>query len=1040
MSGVRAHGAGPSKEAGRGKPGVLGIRREDKNKWERRAPVAPQHVAALVKQGIKVIVQPSSRRVFTDEEYRAAGAVLSEDLSECVAIAAVKEVPQKLLLPGRTYIFFSHTIKAQPAGMPLLDDVLAKKVRLVDYECITTTGQRGGPRLVAFGGFAGAAGAIDFLRGLGERFLALGYSTPLLHIGSAFMYPSLEEAKRAISLAGEAIIKHGLPKALCPFIAVFTGQGNVTQGALDIFKLLPFEMVDPNDLQKMREPGQSTDEECRKLYLTVTTAEHMVRHKYGGPFNKEQYYETPDQYEPTFQDNILPYSTIVINCMYWDARFPRLFTQEDIHRHVMQGSDRLLGVCDITCDADGSVPTRQFTSIEQPFFVYNALTESASACLDDPGVLFHAVDHLPSELPREASEHFGNCLLQYLPFLVAKHAPVKLGTGDTASWPAPIRGAVIAEGGELIREYQYISQLCKAYELSEEAEKQERGTGPHGVPLPPACASLEGVGHLFDSLFINKVCDLVESMQGRVQITSIEVGANTSETSKASMLVMAHDEKGLGKILDKIFSIAAASKVNVRRLGGELKQEAVDGKGKRRILVLGSGFVCGPLIEYLLRSQANALTVASIQREELEALAGRFGSRCQTQLMDVMSQDADMATLREDLVKSSDIIVSLVPASFHFGIAQLAVKHKKHMVTASYVDDRMQSLDEEAKKAGVLIINEVGLDPGIDHMSAMKMIHEATAKPGAKVVKFSSLCGGLPAPEVAGGNPLGYKFSWSPKGALLAARNSARWMQDGKVKEVPGPELLSSAEPITINNSLAFDVLPNRDSTAFAHLYNLASAPTFFRGTLRYRGFCERIHAIARLGLLELGPVEKLKGATTRRAWLAALLGCKAGAEPAALQQRLKGDAAMAEEFLGWLGLLSDAPLPAAVPATNPIDVLVALLQRDEMFYQRGERDMVAMYHELLVERGDGIMERRTATLIQYADPQGATAMARTVGLTAAIVTQLVLEGASAFGTGVQRPLTKAWYEPVLKRLEKEGIRMEERLEIVASASQHARL
>merc|ERR1719223_60036 len=173
---------------------------------------------------------------------------------------------------------------------------------------------------------------------------------------------------------------------------------------------------------------------------------------------------------------------------------------------------------------------------------------------------------------------------------------------------------------------------------------------------------------------------------------------------------------------------------------------------------------------------------------------------------------------------------------------------------------------------------------------------------------------------------------------------------------------------MTMNNALAFDVLPNRDSTLFAELYGLASAPTFFRGTLRYRGFCERMYAMARLGLLQLGPCAQLKGQTTRRAWFGALLGAPANGERAALRERLGADAAVGEEFVAWLGLLSDDALPA-VPVENPIDVLTALLQREEMSYRPGERDMVAMYHEMLVERTDGTVESHTATLIEYADP-----------------------------------------------------------------------
>ncbi|CAK0819461.1 unnamed protein product [Prorocentrum cordatum] len=386
--------------------------------------MAPHHVRALVGQGIRVIVQPSTRRIFTDEEYQSAGAELNEDLSECATICAVKEVPIDLLLPGRTWLFFSHTIKAQPAGMPLLDAVLERKVRLVDYECITQTGNRRDQRLVAFGNYAGYAGAIDFLRGLGERFLALGYSTPLLHIGSAFMYPSLAEAKRAVELAGESIRTKGLPAALCPFTAVFTGSGKVTNGALDIFKLLPHEMVAPRDLA-----GICSGHADNRKYMSITTAEDMVRRRDGSPFNKAEYYAEPEKYESIFMDRILPYSTVIINGMYWDQRFPKLFTHEDLHKQVVAGHDRLLG----------------FTSIEQPFFVFNALTEKVSDNLDDPGVLFHAVDHLPSELPREASEHFGDSLLPFLPDLAYEAPPFAPArpreAGERTPRSSPLRSA-----------------------------------------------------------------------------------------------------------------------------------------------------------------------------------------------------------------------------------------------------------------------------------------------------------------------------------------------------------------------------------------------------------------------------------------------------------------------------------------------------------------------------------------------------------------------------------------------------------------------
>jgi len=364
------------------------------------------------------------------------------------------------------------------------------------------------------------------------------------------------------------------------------------------------------------------------------------------------------------------------------------------------------------------------------------------------------------------------------------------------------------------------------------------------------------------------------------------------------------------------------------------------------------------------------------------------------------------------------------------------------MVTASYVSAEMQALDASAQDAGVLIINEVGLDPGIDHMSAMKMINEATQDGKGRVKRFSSLCGGLPAPEAAGSSPLGYKFSWSPKGVLLAARNSSRWREDGKIHEVQGSDLLAHASPLILNNAFSFDVLPNRDSTVFAELYQLAEAPTFFRGTLRYRGFCDRMLALSRVGLLEPGPVDHLRGVPSGislRQWLAALVGASNPEQlEAVISKNLCDDVQkVGLEFMSWMGLLSEAPMPAGVRVDSPIDVTTALLNREEMSYTEGERDMVAMYHELDVERPDGSVERHTATLIQYAEPHGATAMARTVGLTAAICAQLVLDGPKNFGCGVQRPLTRTWYEPVLQCLEGEGIKMDERMHLVSAARQN---
>ncbi len=203
----------------------IGIRREDKNRWERRVPLAPKHVKELIAKGIQVYVQPSNLRVFSDDEYRAVGATVQEDLSPAHTIIAVKEVPPEKFIRDKTYMFFSHTVKAQHSNMAMLDSIISQNIRLIDYEKITDVN---GARLVRFGKFAGFAGMIDMLRVLGERLLVLGYSTPFLNIGYSHMYPRLDDAKRAVLALGDEIKRVGLPRVLSPMTFMFTGStGNV---------------------------------------------------------------------------------------------------------------------------------------------------------------------------------------------------------------------------------------------------------------------------------------------------------------------------------------------------------------------------------------------------------------------------------------------------------------------------------------------------------------------------------------------------------------------------------------------------------------------------------------------------------------------------------------------------------------------------------------------------------------------------------------------------------------------------------------------
>jgi len=233
----------------------------------------------------------------------------------------------------------------------------------------------------------------------------------------------------------------------------------------------------------------------------------------------------------------------------------------------------------------------------------------------------------------------------------------------------------------------------------------------------------------------------------------------------------------------------------------------------KKVLVLGAGLVAGPLVRYLLNVDEFTVTVASRTVERAQALIGDASNGIALSL-----NVKDEAAL-ESLIADHDLSISLLPYVYHPTVARLCVKHRKQMVTASYVKSEMQALDAEAKKAGVILLNEIGVDPGIDHMSAMEVVHQIEAK-GGKLISFTSNTGGLPAPD-ANDNPFGYKFSWAPRGVVLAGKNPAKFLKDGEVVDVPGPELFSHYWPCQIKGFGELEVYPNRDSMPYIETYGI---------------------------------------------------------------------------------------------------------------------------------------------------------------------------------------------------------------------------
>jgi len=436
------------------------------------------------------------------------------------------------------------------------------------------------------------------------------------------------------------------------------------------------------------------------------------------------------------------------------------------------------------------------------------------------------------------------------------------------------------------------------------------------------------------------------------------------------------------------------------------------------VLILGAGLVAGPLVRYLLGVKGLRVTVATRTVDKAERLID--GARNGT----AVALDVDDEAALEALIAKHDLSISLLPYVHHPLVARLCVKHKKQMVTTSYVKDAMRALDGAARDAGVILLNEIGVDPGIDHMSAMQVIHRIRDE-GGTLVSFTSNTGGLPAPE-ANTNPMGYKFSWAPRGVVLAGKNPARFLKDGEIVDVPGPQLFAHHGPCAIAGFGELEVYPNRDSLPYIESYGIPSVESMFRGTLRYPGWCNTLKAIVDLGILDETERTNLVGLTFGQ-WTGRLLGMTGKATALDLARRL-GRSADAKPVtdLVWLGLVSDDPLPKE--ATTYLDVL-AQRMLSKMQYVPGERDMLVMQHEFVVRYADRT-EKILSTMVDYGIPNGDTSMSRLVGLPAAIAARMILQGEIDL-PGVQVPMVPAIYEPVLEELATLGVRFTETTSIL---------
>jgi saccharopine dehydrogenase-like NADP-dependent oxidoreductase len=446
----------------------------------------------------------------------------------------------------------------------------------------------------------------------------------------------------------------------------------------------------------------------------------------------------------------------------------------------------------------------------------------------------------------------------------------------------------------------------------------------------------------------------------------------------------------------------------------------------KKVLILGAGLVTGPMVRYLL-DKGYHVTVASRTVSKAQALLGHHTNGAA--LAYDIESDPDGVKLNE-LVSRHDLAVSMLPYIHHPAVAKACIANRKPMVTTSYVSPAMRELDAAATAAGIVILNEVGVDPGIDHMSAMQIIHQVQGA-GGHVDGFMSYCGGLPAPE-ANDNPFGYKFSWSPRGVLLAARNAAHYLRDGQDVAISGPELFTHYWPLEVEGLGQFEAYPNRDSLPYRDIYGISDTATMYRGTLRNLGWCDSLYKIAALGFLDDQP--RQAAGLTYAQYVRNLL--PAGAlNTGNLKADLATHLAVAPDSpviqkLAWLGLLADSPLQLAGNKISPLDLMTKVML-ERMEYAEGERDLIILVHHFNASYPDGKKEKISSTLIAFGETNGDTAMARTVSLPAAIGVDLILSGQIS-ATGIQTPVTPNWYRPILAELKQLGIECVERAETMA--------
>jgi saccharopine dehydrogenase-like NADP-dependent oxidoreductase len=437
----------------------------------------------------------------------------------------------------------------------------------------------------------------------------------------------------------------------------------------------------------------------------------------------------------------------------------------------------------------------------------------------------------------------------------------------------------------------------------------------------------------------------------------------------------------------------------------------------KKVLILGAGHVTKPIVDYLADKCGYNVTMGARTVSKAEKIiAGR-------KMIKAVSWASHEEDKLDKLIASHDIVINMIPKAFHVMVAKLCLKHQKSMVTTSYEIPPIKELDSEAKDRGILILNELGEDPGMDHFATQMLLDDIKAD-GGKVLELHSYGSGLPSFKF-NNNPMGYKFSWEPKGVFLAAQVPAKWLDKGNPVAIDGDKLFDNFTIVDIEELGTFEAYANKDVTRYVKHYKLPDNVTFFRGLLRFSGYCNNMRYFWKLDLLNDTYKRKWEGMTFR--------------DFAAFLINIQPTENLENEFvkflnidklsdimmrLKWLGLFNNDPIKLI--EGSKLDVFVELLLK-KLTYATGETDMTIIHVDVLAEFINGKREHRTATMVADGDPNGDSAMAKAVGLPPAIATKFIFEGLIK-ETGVHMPPTLTYlYKPFMVELEAYGFKFKKR-------------